>query len=141
MRTMMLVALAALLLAGCEMGWDVGGEVSTKQVSDRTRTVYILIADGGPAGTDPSTWWYRAVQTESSAADRVAFAYSHIGCAEDVAVVAWAPAVKPADEHTLQFNFELHPAPGDYVARSPVVHPKCGWSKHPVHVPLTLRQE
>jgi hypothetical protein len=144
MRKMMCVALAAfstLALGACEMGWDVDGQVSAKDVRDRGRSLYILVAKGGPPGSDPSTWAYRSVSTGSTAADRFAFAYSDLGCAHDVAVVAWAPAVKPADEANLHFTFDFHPAPGDYVARSPVVHPKCGWWKHPVHLPLELRQE
>ena len=144
MQKMMLVALAAFaaLLGGCESGWDVDGTVSTKEVSDRSRSLYILIAEGGPPGTDPGAWEYSLAKSEASlAAGRVGFAYSDLGCAREAAVVAWAPAVKPANEAELQFSHPFRPAPGDYVARSALLHPKCGWWKHPVHASLVLRQE
>jgi hypothetical protein len=136
------IALGALvLLAACESGWDVAGHVITKDVPDHHRPLYVFVAETELADPDPTTWQLSPVRAAAEIpADGVDYRFSDLGCpAGGVAVVVWVPAKLP--EHPPDhFDYTFTPAAGDYVARSTVVHPRCGWSTRVARVDLTLRR-
>jgi hypothetical protein len=133
-------------LAGCEMGYELHGEVVPQAGVDRTRQLLVLMpmeraADLDSLRIDGSTWMLTSVDQIGTNPWPVPFSYGQIGCPEKIQVIAVAP------KQPIELPASLYPTntpiplmAGDYVVRSELLSTSsgCGYRSESQHVTLEL---
>jgi hypothetical protein len=138
----LLAILSCLLLPACESGWDIDGRVITRDVSDRSRSIHVLLVTAETLeverilAADPAYGIFELASAARIPAEGVSFEHHAFGCHDgEVAIVAWAPVSEPPD------SYGFMPASGDLVAVSRIASPYCGSFSDVEHYELELTDE